>query len=101
MDESGRNTIAQGEVQRIINMGGKERRQIIDSVAGISDFEAKKDEAMRELEQVNNKIKDANLVLGEKTRFLHNWSENVQMPWFMLMQRRILRMQKEPCWSGK
>ncbi|MEK6979116.1 MAG: chromosome segregation SMC family protein [Candidatus Micrarchaeota archaeon] len=70
VDESGRNTIAQGEVQRIINMGGKERRQIIDSVAGISDFEAKKDEAMRELEQVNNKIKDANLVLGEKDAFL-------------------------------
>lgn len=70
LDESGRNTIAQGEVQRILNMNGKERRTIIDSVAGIADFEAKKREAMGELETVETRIKDANLVLGERRAFL-------------------------------
>ncbi|MBI5051570.1 chromosome segregation protein SMC [Candidatus Micrarchaeota archaeon] len=71
LDESGRNIIAQGEVQRIINMGGKERRQIIDSVAGISDFEDKKNEALRELETVDAKIREGHLVLGEKMAFLN------------------------------
>jgi len=70
LDESGRNTIAQGEVQRIINMNGKERRLIIDSVAGIADFEEKKKEAMRELDMVETRIKDAKLVLGERKVFL-------------------------------
>jgi len=70
LDESGRNIIAQGEVQRIIGMGAKERRQIIDAVAGISDFEDKKNEAMKELSKVEEKIREANLVLGEKNAFL-------------------------------
>lgn len=72
LDDSGRNTIAQGEVQRIVNMGGKERRTIIDSVAGISDFEEKKAEAMKELDIVDGRIKDANLVLGERMAFLED-----------------------------
>jgi chromosome segregation protein len=69
-DDSGRNTVAQGEVARIINMNGKERRGIIDSVAGISDFEQKKKEAMSELEVVDTRIKDSNLVLGERRAFV-------------------------------
>jgi len=70
LDSSGRNIIAQGEVQRIARIGGKERRQIIDSVAGISDFEEKKKEAIRELEVVEGRINDANIVLGERISFL-------------------------------
>ncbi|HSB47217.1 MAG TPA: AAA family ATPase [Candidatus Bilamarchaeum sp.] len=70
LDDSGRNTIAQGEVQRIISMNGKERRGIIDSVAGIADFEEKKNEAVRELETVETRIKEARLVLGERKAFL-------------------------------
>jgi chromosome segregation protein len=70
LDESGRNIIAQGEVQRFLNMSGKERRTIIDSVAGISDFEAKKKESVRELEAVEGRIKDSNLVMGERMAFL-------------------------------
>jgi len=70
LDESGRNTIAQGEVQRIISMNGKERRQIIDSVAGIADFEAKKKEALGELQTVEDRIKEARLVIGERKAFL-------------------------------
>lgn len=72
LDSSGRNTIAQGEVQRIINMNGKERRVIIDSVAGITDFEDKKKEALGELGTVEARIKDANLVLGERRAFLND-----------------------------
>lgn len=71
IDESGRNTIAQGEVNRIINMNRKERREIIDSIAGISEFEDKKREAMRDLEVVGTRIREANLILGEKIGMLN------------------------------
>ncbi|MFH0738065.1 MAG: LAGLIDADG family homing endonuclease [Candidatus Micrarchaeota archaeon] len=70
LDESGRNTVAQGEVQRIISMNGKERRGIIDSVAGIADFEAKKKEALGELTTVEGRIREARVVLGERKAFL-------------------------------
>ncbi|MEW6036271.1 MAG: chromosome segregation SMC family protein [Candidatus Micrarchaeota archaeon] len=70
LDESGRNTIAQGEVQRIISMNGKERRAIIDSVAGIADFEEKKKEALRELQTVEERIKEARVILGERRAYL-------------------------------
>ena len=64
------NTIAQGEVQKIVEMNSKERRQIIDTVAGISEFESKKDEALRELEKVQRRINDAKIVLDTKESFL-------------------------------
>lgn len=71
LDASGRNIIAQGEVQRVVEISGRERRGIIDAVAGIADFEAKKKEALKELEVVEGRMRDANLVLGERKAFLH------------------------------
>lgn len=70
LDNSGRNIIAQGDTQRIVEISGKERRGIVDAVAGISEFEEKKKEAMRELDVVEGRMRDANLVLGERTAFL-------------------------------
>ncbi|MBN2122505.1 chromosome segregation protein SMC [Candidatus Micrarchaeota archaeon] len=70
LDNSGRNIIAQGDTQRIVEISGKERRGIVDAVAGISEFEEKKKEAMKELEVVEGRMRDANLVLGERTAFL-------------------------------
>ena len=64
------NTIAQGEVQKIVEMNAKERRQIIDTVAGISEFEEKKNEAIRELDKVQRRINDAGIVLETKEGFL-------------------------------
>lgn len=72
LDDTGRNVIAQGQVQRIIDMGGKERRAIIDGVAGISEFEDKKKEAMGELEVVEGRMREANLVMGEREAFLRD-----------------------------
>ena len=71
LDISGRNIIAQGEVQRIGNMNGKERRQIIDAVAGITDFEDKKKEALSELALVEGRINEANIIVGERMAFLN------------------------------
>ena len=70
--ESGtHNIIAQGQVQKIVEMSSKERRGIIDGVAGIAEFDQKKDEAMRELDAVGQKITEASIVLGEREAILN------------------------------
>ncbi len=66
VDESGRNMIGQGEIDRIVSLSPRERRSIIDSVAGISEFEEKKKEAMRNLEIVESRIRETSVLLGEK-----------------------------------
>ena len=70
IDDSGRNVIAQGEINNIINMNPRDMRGIIDSVAGISEFEDKKKEAMGDLDTVESRIREANIILGEKLGML-------------------------------
>ncbi|MEW6722727.1 MAG: AAA family ATPase [Candidatus Micrarchaeota archaeon] len=94
LDESGRNTIAQGEVQRLISMNGKERRAIIDSVAGIADFEAKKKEALAELGTVDTRIKEARLVLGERKAFLEELGREKEIAIKYTEARKALRNAK-------
>ncbi len=72
LEAGSHNIIAQGQVQRIVEMSAKERRQIIDGVAGISEFDEKKDEAMRELAKVEQKIIEASIVLGERQTLLND-----------------------------
>ena len=72
---SDHNVIAQGQVQRIVEMSQKERRQIIDTVAGISEFEDKKKESLKELEKVEQKISDSRIVLKEREGFLTELSK--------------------------
>ncbi|VVB65913.1 Chromosome partition protein Smc [Candidatus Gugararchaeum adminiculabundum] len=60
------NVIAQGQVQKIVDMHPKERREILDAVSGISEFEDKKKEAMSKLGAVDQKINDAYIVLKER-----------------------------------
>ncbi len=70
LESGSHNIIAQGQVQKIVEMSSKERRQIIDGVAGISEYDAKKDEALGELARVDAKINEANVVLGERQGLL-------------------------------
>ncbi|MFA5382937.1 MAG: chromosome segregation protein SMC [Candidatus Micrarchaeia archaeon] len=65
------NVIAQGQVQKIVEMSAKERRGILDGVAGISEFEEKKKESLRELDKVQQKINDASIVLSEREGFVN------------------------------
>lgn len=64
------NIIAQGQVQRIVEMKPEERRTIVDSVAGISEFDEKKKEALNELSKVDTKISEAKIVISERSAYL-------------------------------
>jgi chromosome segregation protein len=64
------NTMTQGEITYLLNLNPKERRGLIDTAAGISDFNDKRDAAMKELEKVEMKISEARILLNERSGFL-------------------------------
>jgi chromosome segregation protein len=62
----GYNVVMQGDVTGIINMTAGERREIIDEIAGVAEFDAKKADAYEELEVVQDRIGEADLHIEEK-----------------------------------
>jgi chromosome segregation ATPase len=66
LSPEGHNIIMQGDVMRIIEMSSKERREIIDEISGIAEFNQKKEESLRKLERVESRVNEALAVVGEK-----------------------------------
>ena len=62
----GYNVVMQGDVTEIINMTAGSRREIIDEIAGVAQFDAKKADAFEELEVVEERIDEAELRIEEK-----------------------------------
>jgi len=62
----GYNVVMQGDVTGIINMTAGERREIIDEIAGVAEFDAKKADAFEELDVVEERIDEAELRIEEK-----------------------------------
>ncbi len=61
----GHNIILQGDVNRVIEMSPVERRKIIDEVAGIAEYDEKKEKAIKELVKVEENLKQVEIVLKE------------------------------------
>ncbi|MFC3957219.1 chromosome segregation protein SMC [Halovivax cerinus] len=62
----GYNVVMQGDVTEIINTTPHSRREIIDEIAGVAEFDAKKEDAFEELEVVEERIDEAELRIEEK-----------------------------------
>lgn len=62
----GYNIILQGDVTEIIEMNPRERREIIDEISGIREFDQKREKAQKELEIVEKRLTNTAIVLGEK-----------------------------------
>ncbi|MFA9517673.1 chromosome segregation protein SMC [Halopenitus sp. H-Gu1] len=62
----GYNVVMQGDVTEIINMTPYQRRGIIDEIAGVAEFDDKKEAAFQELEAVEDRIGEADLRIEEK-----------------------------------
>src|SRR6056297_782563 len=62
----GYNVVMQGDVTEIINMTAGQRREIIDEIAGVAEFDQKKADAFEELEVVQDRIDEAELRIEEK-----------------------------------
>jgi chromosome segregation protein len=62
----GYNVVMQGDVTEIITKTPLRRREIIDEIAGVAAFDAKKEDAFEELETVQDRIEEAHLRIEEK-----------------------------------
>ena len=62
----GYNVVMQGDVTEIITMTAGSRREIIDEIAGVAQFDAKKADAFGELETVQERVDEAELRVEEK-----------------------------------
>jgi chromosome segregation protein len=87
----GYNVVMQGDVTEIINMTPHSRREIIDEIAGVAEFDAKREDALEELETVQERINEAELRIEEKRARLDQLEDERQTA----MRYRRLRREKE------
>ncbi|RQH03383.1 chromosome segregation protein SMC [Natrarchaeobius oligotrophus] len=87
----GYNVVMQGDVTEIINMTPHARREIIDEIAGVAEFDAKKADAFDELEIVEERIDEAELRIEEKRERLAQLEDERQTA----LRYRRLRREKE------
>ena len=72
IDPHGFNIILQGEIEKFVKMPPDDRRRIIEEVAGISVYEMRKTKSLKELERTEERLKQINAVLRERTNYLRN-----------------------------
>ncbi len=65
------NIILQDDITKLIDMNPKDRRKVVDDLCGIGEYDKKKEKAIRELEKVEKRISDTQLILGEKQGYLN------------------------------
>lgn len=70
VNPDGYNIILQGDITRLIEMSAVERRQIIEEIAGIGIYEEKKLQALNELNKVEEKLNEAEIILKEREGYL-------------------------------
>jgi len=71
----GYNVVMQGDVTEIINMSAFQRRGIIDEIAGVAEFDQKKEAAFEELEAVKDRINEAALKIEDKENRLEQLAD--------------------------
>jgi len=62
----GHNIVLQGDITDVIEMMPEERRSIVDEISGIADYNDKKNKAQKDLEAVDAKLKEAEIVISER-----------------------------------
>ncbi|MBD3252258.1 AAA family ATPase [Candidatus Pacearchaeota archaeon] len=72
IDPHGFNIVLQGEIERFVKMAHDERRKVIEEVAGISVYEMRKEKSLRELEKTDERLRQVNAVLRERTNYMRN-----------------------------
>ena len=69
------NVMMQGDVMGITNCTPKNRRKIIDEIAGIADFDRRIDQATHELETVEQRVERSTVILNEVDNRLEQLKE--------------------------
>lgn len=75
IDPHGFNIVLQGEIEKFVKLPPEERRKILEEVAGISIYEMRKEKSLKELEKTEERLKQINAILRERTNYLRNLEE--------------------------
>jgi chromosome segregation protein len=86
----GYNVVMQGDVTEIITMTAGRRREIIDEIAGVAEFDAKKADALEELDTVQERVEEADLRIEEKEKRLDELEDERETA----LQYRDLKQEK-------
>jgi len=70
INPDGYNIILQGDIVKFVEMHPNLRRELIGEIAGISVYEEKKHKAILELDKVDEKLKETEIVLAERNTYL-------------------------------
>jgi len=70
INPDGYNITLQGDITQFVEMTPLQKRGIIEEISGISIYEEKKEKALRDLNRVEEKINEADIVLAERRSFL-------------------------------
>ncbi|MCK5698574.1 MAG: AAA family ATPase [Candidatus Aenigmarchaeota archaeon] len=66
----GQSIIQQDDITGITKMRPRERREVIDRVAGIDEYTSRKEKAGEELKVAERNLEDANLILDQKKEYV-------------------------------
>ncbi len=70
INPEGYNIIMQGDINRFVDMPSIERRQIIEEISDVTAYEEKKHKAILELNKVEEKLNNAQIILTERNTYL-------------------------------
>ena len=70
INPDGHNIVLQGDITHMAEMPAEERRKVLEEISGISMFEEKKEKALRELERVDVKLNETEIVMTERETYL-------------------------------
>ena len=70
INPNGYNIVLQGDINHFVEMSSEERRQVVEEIAGIGVYEDKKKKALAELERVETRIREAEILLEERKTHL-------------------------------
>ncbi len=70
VNPEGYNIILQGDITRFVDMSHLDRRKILEEISDVSAYEDKKHKANLELEKVDEKLNNAEIILIERSTYL-------------------------------
>jgi len=70
VNPDGYNIVLQGEIVSLIEMTPLQRREMLEQIAGLSVYEEKKEKALRELQRVEEKMNEVEIILTERKTHL-------------------------------
>ena len=70
INPDGHNIVLQGDIMKFVDMSPVERRKVIEEISDVSAYEEKKHKATLELNKVEDKLNNAEIILKERKTYL-------------------------------